>query len=704
MFASAKSIKRDIAESIKAPRRMKVSEAIAEYMRVPVGGGNSVKWDANTAPYMLEPINCLNSREYDAVIFVGPARTGKTLGLIDGWIVYSIVCDPSDMLLVQLTQEKASEHSRKRLDRTFRCSPKVAERLSPRKNDNNIHDKIFRGGNFLKIGWPSINILSSSDYKFVALTDYDRWPEDIDGEGDGFSLASKRTTTFMSSGMTLVESSPGKDIRDVKFKVSSTHEAPPTTGILSLYNRGDRRRLYWQCPHCSDYFQPSLENMANFREEKDFVKASENARLKCPHCKNLIEPEQKRQLNINSVWLKEGQKIDKQGKITGIARQSRIASFWMEGPAAAYQTWSQLTYKLLNAEHEYEITGSEEILKAVINTDWGLPYLPRAALEQRSSDELMERREELEKRIVPNQCRFLIAAVDVQGGKNRRFVVQIVGYGENGERWLIDRYNIKWSLRSNEDGECYRIDPSSYLEDWDLLTSDVLNKQYRLEGYSNRKMPILAMAVDSGGEDGVTDLAYKYWRKCKRNGNGKKVYLIKGDSTKRQKLITRSYPDNTGRSNRHADARGDVPLYLLQTDAFKDRIYNALNRKTEGANYIHFPDWLGEWFFDELVYEERGVDGKWRKPGKGNNEAFDLFCYAHAIAILRGYERIKWGDEELIPYWARLPNVNPNVIITETNNEQPAIELQKTQQITPLKPQQEAKSSGWIEPKRGGWL
>jgi phage terminase large subunit GpA-like protein len=46
--------------------------------------------------------------------------------------------------------------------------------------------------------------MSSSDYKSVALTDYDRFPEDIDGEGDAFSLGSKRTTTFMSSGMTLV--------------------------------------------------------------------------------------------------------------------------------------------------------------------------------------------------------------------------------------------------------------------------------------------------------------------------------------------------------------------------------------------------------------------------------------------------------------------------------------------------------------------
>lgn len=706
MYAKASDIRKDLAEMIKAPNRMKVSEAVAQYMRVPLGGGSSVRWDKDRTPYVIEPMDCLNSREYDAVIFVGPARTGKTVGLIDGWITYSIICDPSDFLLVQLTQEKASEHSRKRLDRTFRCSPEIASRLSPYKNDNNVHDKYFRAGNLLKIGWPSINVLSSSDYKYVALTDYDRWPDDVDGEGDGFSLASKRTTTFMSSGMTMVESSPGKDIVDLKYHPKSTHEAPPTTGILSLYNRGDRRRFYWQCPHCGEWLEPSMANMIGYRDDTDFVDASKKARLQCPHCQGVIEPSKKRDLNIGGKWLKDGQTIDKNGVIHGEGRKSRIASFWLEGPAAAYQTWEQLTYKLLTAEHEFEMTGSEETLKAVTNTDWGLPYLPRSALEQRRSDELMERREETEKRTVPYGCRFLLAAVDVQGGRNRRFVVQIVGYGENSERWLIDRYNIKSSMRSNSDGESLPIDPSAYPEDWDLLISDVLNKQYRIEGLDGGFMPILAMAVDSGGEDGVTDNAYKFWRRCKRDGLSKRVYLVKGDSTKRQKLITRTYPDNTSRSDRHAKARGDVPLYLLQTDQLKDRISNALSRETIGANYIHFPAWLGEWFFDELTYEERGQDGKWRKPGKGNNEAFDLFCYAHAIAILRGYERIKWGDEDSVPHWAKLPGSNPNVIRKETTA--PEEETESAVEIEQVKPQPKVKTkSNWLNgggKKKGGWL
>lgn len=41
----------------------------------------------------------------------------------------------------------------------------------------------------------------------------------------------------------------------------------------------------------------------------------------------------------------------------------------------------------------------------------------------------------------------------------------------------------------------------------------------------------MAMAVDSGGEDGVTDNAYKFWRRCRRDGLGKRIYLFKGTAS-----------------------------------------------------------------------------------------------------------------------------------------------------------------------------
>ncbi|END7909911.1 phage terminase large subunit family protein, partial [Escherichia coli] len=646
---TAKAARTDSGYILRAPRRMRVADAVTQYMRVPMGAGNSVPWDPLVAPYVIEPMNCLASREYDAVIFVGPARTGKTIGLIDGWVIYNVICDPADMLIIQMTEEKAREHSKKRLARTFRVSPEVVSRLSPNKNDNNVYDRTFLAGNYLKIGWPSVNIMSSSDYKCVALTDYDRFPEDIDGEGDAFSLASKRTTTFMSSGMTLVESSPGRDVKDVKWRRTSPHEAPPTTGILSLYNRGDRRRWYWPCPHCGEYFQPCGDVVAGFRDIADPVLASEAAYIQCPSCSGRIMPEQKRELNGRGVWLRDGESINADGSRYGDPRRSRIASFWMEGPAAAYQTLSQLVYKLLTAEQEYETTGSEETLKTVINTDWGLPYLPRASMEQRKSELLEQRAEPVPSRSVPDGVNFLVATVDVQAGRHRRFVVQVTGYGSRGERWIIDRYNITQSLRGDSDGESQRIDPASYPEDWDVLLTDVFHKSWPLASDPSQQMRLMAMAVDSGGEDGVTDNAYKFWRRCRRDGLGKRIYLFKGDSIRRAKLITRTFPDNTGRTGRRAQAAGDVPLWLLQTDALKDRVNNALWRDSPGPGYVHFPDWLGSWFYDELTYEERSSDGKWSKPGRGANEAFDLMVYAEALVILHGYEKIRWPDA---PEWA----------------------------------------------------
>ena len=83
--------------------------------------------------------------------------------------------------------------------------------------------------------------------------------------------------------------------------------------------------------------------------------------------------------------------------------------------------------------------------------------------------------------------------------------------------------------------------------------------------------------------------------------------------------------------------------------------------------------------------------------------------YTHAIAILRGYERIKWGDEDNVPYWAKLPSVNPNVIRKESSAPEEGTESAvEIQQIKP-KPAKKAKSksSNWLSSggsKKSGWL
>lgn len=648
--ASAAAIRRDIAALLRPPRRVRVSESVAESMYVVSGNGTKSLWRPDTAPYMIEPMDCLGSRLYDAVIFAGPARTGKTIALIDGFTAYKIINDPGDGLIVQISEEKAAEYSKKRITRMMEGSPDIRERMSPRGHDNNVHDKTFRAGNYLAIKWPSKNVGASSDYQFVLLTDYDRMDADIGGEGSPFIMFSKRTQTFGSTGMTLAESSPGRPIIDTDWQQpdNEPHRAPPTTGILDLYNQGDRRRLYWQCPQdkCHHWFQPIMENFS--------MKVMAPV---CPNCGIEVQANQKRQLNLNARWVPEGCHLEENGQLVGTRRDKRIASFWMEGPAAAYQTWHSLVSKLRAAEETFEATSDQQDLKTVTNTDWGRPYANRVSAKKRSSQQLMDRAENTERRTVPQGVRFLTAAVDVQGGKNRRFVVQVEGWGANRECWVVDRFNISEDRGPDNDREPRQINPASRPEDWQLLTRDVLHRTYRLADGSGRRMPIAAMAVDTGGEasegeggESVTSQAYSWYRTLQRDGLASRAFLVKGSSSRTPSRVKKTFPDNTGRKDRKSNAKGDVPLYMLGTDSLKDTVASMMDRADPGAGYLHTPSHLGRWWFDELTYEVRDPStGKWQKPGKRPNEALDLCVYNLVVFILLGSERINWDAP---PPWA----------------------------------------------------
>src|SRR5699024_2317844 len=224
------------------------------------------------------------------------------------------------------------------------------------------------------------------------------------------------------------------------------------------------------------------------------------------------------------------------------------------------------------------------------------------------------------------------------------------GWGVGRENWVVDRFNIREDRGQNNDQSPRAIDPSSRPEDWDVLTRDLLPRSYRLSDGSERRMQIAMVAVDSGGEDGVTFQAYAWWRRLRREGLHRRVMLIKGASSRTNTPLRETHPDSTGRKDRKAGSRGDVPVWQLGTDGLKDAVVAMLDRDEPGMNYLHIPSWLGRWWHEELIYEVRGSDGKWKKPGRGNNEAFDLAAYNLAAFMRLGGERINWDDP---PAWAR---------------------------------------------------
>jgi phage terminase large subunit GpA-like protein len=264
----------------------------------------------------------------------------------------------------------------------------------------------------------------------------------------------------------------------------------------------------------------------------------------------------------------------------------------------------------------------------------GAPYLSRALQSTRDGNALMTRREPFPRGQVPEGVRFLIAAVDIQGGRDRRFVVQVMGYDVGLESWLIDRF----SLRHLDEDKQMRLDMSTHVEHWQVLVDQVMAKAYPLADGSGRLMPIRLTACDSGGEEGVTDRAYAFYRDLCRRGLSGSFMLAQGClQPHRPQARGACYPATTKRKDRKAQSRGDVPVWFLNTDLLKNIVHNNLGR----PGYLHWPEWLGPWFFDELTAEARRDTGHWERIG-ARNEAFDLYVYAQAALIRLGADRMDW--------------------------------------------------------------
>ncbi len=677
MYESLEQMVAAAASGVRPPERLTVSQAAEKYRFLNNPGSFVGYWDNSFAPYLVEFMDALTSTDYTGAVFAGPARSGKS-DCFFNWLTHTAVCDPADMMMVHMTMNVARDWSQKDLRRAWRHSKDLGKTVAPGRHNQSTHDIRFLSGMHLLVKWPTITELSGKTVGRNWIADYDRIAPSIDDEGSAFSLTSKRAETFRRYGMTVAESSPGFDIIDPKWSVprARPHEAPPVAGgVLSLYNQGDRRRWYWRCPGCAKPFEPDFKHFL-IPDSEDLVEAAEATVMACPHCTHHIwhdglhgEPG-KHELNQttlgNARWVREGQLWvprgrdggDVAGTLEGRGLRSDLAAFWLKGPAANFATWRDIVLKYLQARREFERTGAQEALKTTVNTDQGLPYLPQGMENGRLPEDVKAMAQDLGEGVVPPGVRFLVASIDVQ---KSRFEVQVHGFSEGADVTVIDRFAIRKSRRLDEDGEREPLRPASYLEDWDLLIDQVLLKTYPLGDDSGRQMRIRMIGCDSGGaadrknDSTTTKNAYGFYRRLRDSdgeefpaGLHRRFLLLKGGSSASAPRVKVTRPDSE-RNDRHAGARGEIPVLMLNTTALKDQLDAMLDRDRSGGGRVRFPDWLPDTFWDEMVAEARTASG-WEKLS-ARNEAWDLLLYAIALSLYRPI-KIETLDWEAPPSWA----------------------------------------------------
>jgi phage terminase large subunit GpA-like protein len=631
LFDCIEDIVVETAVSARPPERLSVSQAAEKYRIVNNPGGGYVgKWMNDKTPYLIEPMDTLNSHEFTGMIFVGPAQAGKT-DMVLNWLTYTALCDPADMMMFEKSQATARDFSITKLARLYRATTKVGNARLPGRQQQNVYDQQFRAGWIFKLSWPTINEMSGKSIPRLWLTDYDRMPDDIDGEGEPFDLARKRAQTFRSFGMTVAESSPGATLENNNQIPPTPHYAPPANGILKLYNRGDRRRYYWKCVSCNKSFEPEFE-LLSYPDSDDHVEAAEQAVLGCPHCgqvyahdtDNQHKVPSKYEMNLRGRWIRDGMQWLEDGTIVGSSFKSDIASFWLKGPHAAFMSWKELVLKYLQAKREFEATGSQTALQTTVNQDQAMPYMIQGDALGRLPEDLKNRAKDMGERVVPDGVRFLIACIDIQA---HTFVVQVHGFGVERDVWIVDRFDIRKSDRVDEDNEHLWVKPGAYKEDWHQLVEKVITKTYPLADGSGRHMAIKFTFCDSGGNEKVTANSYDFWRwlRDKQGDNlHRRFLLVKGEPRINTPRVRIEYPD-AERKDRRAAARGEVPVLFVNSNMIKDQVKG------------------------------------WENPKRHRNEAWDLLCYAVAGSICQyiSIEHINWTKP---PVWAEEWNKNALVV------------------------------------------
>ncbi|MFS8181479.1 phage terminase large subunit family protein [Pseudovibrio denitrificans] len=649
-YASAAGCLEDALPILAPVRRMSVSLWAGDERKLQDNGA-VIAWDNKVTPYMVEPMDMSASRRFRGVAFVGPARTGKTDALILNRIGHAICCEPCDMRVIHMDRNAAREFSLKKVGALINYTPALKRRLGRGRFDNNILDKRFQGGMTLDIGWPVVSKVSASDLPLMLLTDYDRAPEDIEGEGNLFDLALKRTETFGSRGMAIAESSPGRLIEDDDFlpPEGAPHMAPPATGILALYNRGTRGRYYWTCPDCREHFEPDYE-LLHFPDEGSPKERGLAAVMGCPHCGAILEPRHKMELNRAGRWLHESKTGDLVSVHDEALRETEFVSYWLKGAAAAFQSWASLVSRYETAWQEFQQTGDETSLKTTVNVDQGKPYSSRMVEDEDdlTVKQLKDKAEQYLLKVAPPETRFLTVSIDVQG---RYFVVQVDAWGPGLERWLIDRFEIHTPPEKAPSADSRAIDPPKYKEDWDVLFP-LLEKYYPVAGSEYQIKPA-ALIVDSGGSDGVTKNAYAFFRKSRKLGLRRRVFLAKGMPKWNRERAKEVTPEKE--EGKRVKKRSDLKIVQIGTWRLKAEVTASLAREDPGADAYHLTKNLPRNVFEEFCAERRTPNGWELRKGVKRNEALDLGVYGLALVLVLKGEKINWKRP---PIWARRMETN----------------------------------------------
>lgn len=568
------------------PTKLRVSEFSASEIIITTGPLAGTHYDNDFAPFQPGILDVFHEPGITHAVVMGSSQFGKTT-IILNMTGYHIKHDPCSMLIVMPTVDPmATDFSKNRLDPMIAASPGLAECFNKKRAkdaSNTTLGKSFTGGFLAIAGANSAASLAARPVRFLALDEVDRYPRELQGEGNTISIAVKRTTSYRNRKRILMTSSP-------------TIEGAP---IHSWYERGDQRKFFVPCPECGHMHAFEWKNVK--WEHDDPL----TARLHCPECDHGIDDAQRVAILSKGEW-----RATKPNR-----REKNVASFHVWEAYSPLSSLVDIVSTFIAARIKQK-QGDKSEMHTWQNTTLAEPVATDEGEAVTSSELLLMRREPIGQDVdVPFGACCLTMGVDTQ---DDRLELLVIGWGPGEEWWLVDRQTLS--------GDTSRAEP------WVELDA-VLDRPYRHAG--GQELHIQSTCIDSAGHR--TQMVYDYaFRRAAR-----RVYATIGRDGQRP-IVSSPSPRRWGppRSSDPALER-KVPLYTIGVDAAKALVVGRLGVTEKGPGYLHLPD--ADWCDEELVAQllserlvrkmSRGLPIQVWKKLRARNEVLD--CAVGALGALR---------------------------------------------------------------------
>lgn len=573
---------RQIWAGIAPPPRLTVSEFSDREIVVTAGPLAGTRWKTALAPYQAAIMDACLEPGVEFVVVMGSSQWGKTATALNV-VAYHIAHDPCPILIVEPTVDPlAREISKNRLGPMIEASPALADRIGAARSrdaSNTTLLKTFRGGSVAIGGANSASSLAVRSVRVLVLDEIERYPDELEGEGNTVEIALKRALAFRGRRRVYLISSP-------KLRNGRIHR---------WFQRGDQRRFYVPCPDCGHMHTLAWANV-KFVDRDPLT-----AELECPACHVRFGDAERIAALQFGEWRAEGAQTAEPG----------IVSFHLWEAYSPLSSLSEIVTTFLRAQYDKE-GGDHEAMHTWENTTLGEPrelddgdgVEPTSLLMRREGPETWPPDVD-----VPLGACCLTAGVDVQ---DDRLEALVIGWGLGEESWIVDRQTLPGD--------------TSQPEPWRML--DELLEPERYRHALGVPLTIHATCIDSAGHR--TTLVYDYAHRMA----ARRVFATIGRDGDRQ-ITSSPSPRRWGPSERK------VPLYTIGVDAAKALIVSRLKLTEKGRGYVHIRhvDWADEELAAQLASERltprfhEGVPTLFWKKTRARNEALD--CFVLALAALK---------------------------------------------------------------------